>query len=78
MLVSKAERKIQFSDTTDQGLLAATKRIMNTPNLVLFSTDHCTLCEQALDLLFSMPEIAGFSLQVIDVADDHTDRKSVV
>ncbi len=43
---------------------------MNTTNLVLYSTDHCTLCEEALELLFSMPELQGFSLQVIDVATD--------
>ena len=45
---------------------------MNTANmnLVLYSTDHCTMCEQALELLFSMPELQGFSLEVIDVAID--------
>ncbi|MCZ6644551.1 MAG: glutaredoxin family protein [Gammaproteobacteria bacterium] len=43
---------------------------MNTTNLVLYSTDHCTLCEQALELLFSMPELQGCSLRVIDVATD--------
>ena len=39
-------------------------------NLVLYSTDHCTMCEQALELLFSMPELQGFSLEVIDVGED--------
>ena len=34
----------------------------------LFSTDHCSLCEQALDLLLGMPEIAGLELQVVDIA----------
>ncbi len=38
--------------------------------LTLYSTDHCTLCEQALDWLFSMPELNGRALQVVDVADD--------
>ena len=38
--------------------------------LTLYSTDHCTLCDQALDLLFSMPELAGQSVQVVDVATD--------
>jgi hypothetical protein len=37
-------------------------------NLVLYSTDHCALCEQALDLLLSMPEAAGATLHVVDVA----------
>ena len=38
--------------------------------LVLYSTDHCTLCDQALELLFSMPELAGQSVRVVDVAMD--------
>lgn len=38
--------------------------------LVLYSTDHCTLCDQALELLFSMPELAGGALRVVDVATD--------
>ena len=38
--------------------------------LVLYSTDHCTLCDQALELLFSMPELAGQSVRVLDVATD--------
>ncbi|MCZ6617060.1 MAG: glutaredoxin family protein [Gammaproteobacteria bacterium] len=37
-------------------------------HLILYSTDHCTVCEQALDLLLSMPELQGFSLGVIDIA----------
>jgi len=37
--------------------------------LVLYSTDHCTLCERALDLLLSMPESRGLALQVVDVAE---------
>ena len=36
----------------------------------LFSTDHCSLCEQALDLLLGMPEIAGQELRVVDIAGD--------
>lgn len=35
----------------------------------LLSTDHCSLCEQALDLLLSMPEIAGLELVVVDIAN---------
>jgi len=38
-------------------------------NLVLYSTDHCTLCERALDLLLSMPESRGLALVVVDVAE---------
>jgi len=49
---------------------------MGTPGLTLYTTDHCTLCEQALDLLLSMPELAGLALSVRDVAADAvlTDR----
>jgi len=43
---------------------------MPSHRLVLLSTDHCSLCERALDLLLSMPELRGWQLQVIDVADD--------
>lgn len=38
--------------------------------LTLLSTAHCALCEQALDLLASMPELRGFALRVLDIADD--------
>lgn len=38
--------------------------------LILYSTEHCTLCDRALELLFSMPELAGRSVRVVDVADD--------
>jgi hypothetical protein len=37
---------------------------------ILYSTDHCTLCDQALELLFSMPELAGQTVRVVDVATD--------
>jgi hypothetical protein len=43
---------------------------MSSHHLVLLSTDHCSLCERALDLLLSMPELRGWQLQVVDVADD--------
>ena len=39
-------------------------------SLILYSTDHCALCEEALDLLFSMPELRGLALRVVDVAED--------
>ena len=38
--------------------------------LTLLTTDHCALCEQALDLLLRMPHLAGWKLQVIDIVDD--------
>lgn len=37
------------------------------PALKLMSTSGCSLCEQALDLLISMPELAGWQLRVVDV-----------
>lgn len=40
--------------------------------MILYSTDHCTLCDQALELLFSMPELAGLPLRVVDVATEQT------
>lgn len=39
-------------------------------NLLLLGTEHCTLCERALELLLSMPELRGCTLDVVDVADD--------
>lgn len=38
--------------------------------LTLLSTEHCSLCERALDLLLSMPELRGLTLRVVDVAED--------
>ena len=38
--------------------------------LVLYSTGGCTLCEQALDMLLSMPELSGLALRVVDVATE--------
>ena len=38
--------------------------------LTLLSTEHCSLCERALDLLLSMPELRGVTLRVVDVARD--------
>ena len=38
--------------------------------LRLLSTDHCTLCDEALSMLFSMPDIAGLELRVVDVVSD--------
>ncbi len=39
-------------------------------SLLLLSTDACTLCGRALDLLTGMPELAGAPLRVIDIAAD--------
>ncbi len=40
--------------------------------LVLYSTDHCTLCDEALELLLSMPELVGHQLMVADISADET------
>lgn len=44
--------------------------------MTLLSTEHCSLCEQAIDLLASMPELRGMTLEVVDVAayDDLLER----
>jgi len=44
--------------------------------LALLGTTDCSLCESALDLLMSMPELRGVRLQVIDVTriDDGVER----
>ena len=39
-------------------------------HVVLMSTGACSLCERALDLLISMPELRGTTLTVRDVALD--------
>ena len=38
--------------------------------LVLYSTDHCTLCDEALELLLGMPELVGHQLMVADISTD--------
>ena len=43
---------------------------MKPPVLILLATDACTLCDQAFDLLASMPELRGAGLDVVDVAED--------
>ena len=40
--------------------------------LQLLTTDHCSLCEQALDLLLDMPELAGLGLVVVEITTDDT------
>lgn len=36
----------------------------------MYGTSACSLCDQAFDLLMSMPELAGLTLRVVDVAAD--------
>ncbi len=40
------------------------------PQLNFYTTAHCSLCEQALDLLLSTPEMAGYQVQSIDIAEN--------
>ena len=42
----------------------------NELSIILYATDYCSLCDEAMDLLLSMPELAGCSLSVVDVALD--------
>ena len=46
------------------------RMIVDDAKIILFSTDYCTLCDAALELLMSMPELRGLSLHVVDVAND--------
>jgi len=43
---------------------------MNSLRLTLLSTDACTLCDTAFELLASMPELRGLELDVVDIAED--------
>lgn len=38
--------------------------------LTLYSTDGCHLCERALEMLRSMPELGRVELDVVDIALD--------
>ena len=44
----------------------------NGISLLMYGTSACSLCDQAFDLLMSMPELAGLTLRVVDVATDAT------
>jgi hypothetical protein len=39
--------------------------------LALLGTRDCSLCESALNLLMSMPELRGTRLRVVDILDLH-------
>ena len=36
--------------------------------IVLYTTEHCSLCDVAMDLLLSLPEIKGCALRTLDIA----------
>ena len=38
--------------------------------IILYTTQHCSLCDAALDVLLSLPEARGFSLRTLDIAMD--------
>jgi len=38
--------------------------------LILYSTAHCHLCEEAMNMLMSMPGLDAVQLDVVDVAHD--------
>ena len=40
------------------------------PELILYSTSACTLCEQTLDALLGMASLNGSHLEVVDIAED--------
>jgi hypothetical protein len=37
-------------------------------SLILYITEHCSLCDIAFELLASVPEAAGVTLAVVDIA----------
>ena len=41
-----------------------------TATLIVYSTSACTLCERALALLRSMPELERWTVVEVDVADE--------
>ena len=43
---------------------------MNRPHLQLVATASCTLCDEALEWLASMPDAAGRTLVTIEVTED--------
>lgn len=38
--------------------------------LILYSTSHCHLCEQALEILNQFSQTHAFQYQIIEIADD--------
>ena len=36
--------------------------------IILYTTQHCSLCDAALDVLLSLPEARGFRLTTLDIA----------
>jgi hypothetical protein len=38
--------------------------------IILYTTEHCSLCDAAIDLLLSLPESRGRTLKTLDIAAD--------
>lgn len=38
--------------------------------LVVYVTDACSLCDQALDMMFGMADLTGYVLETVDIATD--------
>ncbi|MYD44994.1 MAG: glutaredoxin family protein [Gammaproteobacteria bacterium] len=38
--------------------------------LLIYVTDACSLCDQALDMILGMPELTGLVLEAVDIAAD--------
>ncbi|NOX52729.1 MAG: glutaredoxin family protein [Gammaproteobacteria bacterium] len=45
--------------------------MINANTIEFLTTQGCSLCDQALDLLICMPEMAGLSLVTVDIADSN-------
>ena len=38
--------------------------------ILVYVTDACSLCEEALDMIFDMSELTGHVLETVDIATD--------
>lgn len=38
------------------------------PSLILYTTDNCSLCDTAFDFLAGLPQLAGVTLTLVDIA----------
>lgn len=64
LLVTKGNQRKPKKTKEDQSKRKKMKEI------VFYTTQHCSLCEAAMDALLSLPEVQGSSLRTIDIALD--------
>ena len=44
--------------------------IVDSRTLILYGTEGCHLCEEALALVLGEPSLAGWALEYVDIAND--------